>query len=114
MGLNMILLMALSAPCHVPRLETPRSGVRGRRRDKGVVSRGNHCGGVAAHEWLGRDVEISEHLVTAPAADEADGVEVNVPQEEGYGPAGEEGAGWRCRGTRGQGGGGRSCRRRIA
>ena len=36
--------------------------------DKGVVSCGNHCGGIAMHEKLDSDVDILEHIVTAPAA----------------------------------------------
>ena len=32
------------------------------------------------HEWLGCDVDILEHLVTVPAANETDGVGFGVPQ----------------------------------
>ena len=48
--------------------------------DKVVVSCGNHCVGVAVHERLVRIGEISQHLVTASASNEVDGVGGDVPQ----------------------------------
>ena len=66
------------------RIDTPISGARGHFRDEGVAPCGDHGCGVAMHEWLGRDMNIPEHLVTAPADDDLYNVGIDVTQEEGH------------------------------
>ena len=40
------------------------------------------------YEWLGRDMNIPEYIVTAPESDESNGVRANAPQEEVHRPTG--------------------------
>ena len=85
--------MVPSAPCIVPKLDFPISGVIGCFRDEGVISCGGHCCGIAMHEGLGRDMKIPEHLVTVVASDEIDLVGVDVLQKEGHRTVGVKGSG---------------------
>ena len=52
-----------------------------------------HLGGEIVHDRLGLDMQISQHLVGAPAPDEADGVAVDMGAEKGHGARGAKRAG---------------------
>ena len=80
--------MAPSDPYRMPRLDTPRSGVIGCRGYQGTFPLGNHGCGISVYEWLGRDMNIPEYIVTAPESDEANGARANSPQEEVHRPTG--------------------------
>ena len=54
---------------------------------------GQHTLGVISHEGVGLDVQIPEHFVRSPPADEADDVRVNSGEEEGGGTSGPKTAG---------------------
>ncbi len=51
--------------------------------NEGVGSGGEHTTGVVPHERVSLDMQITEHLVRGPPADEADDVRVNLCQEKG-------------------------------
>ena len=45
------------------------------------------------HEGIGLEMQVSEHLVRAPAADEFDNIRVDLAAEKCHGTTGAEGAG---------------------
>ncbi len=51
--------------------------------NEGVGSGGEHTTGVVPHERVSLYMQITEHFVRVPPADEADGVRVNLGQEKG-------------------------------
>jgi hypothetical protein len=51
--------------------------------NEGVGSGGEHTTGVVPHERVSLDMQITEHFVQAPPADEADDIRVNLGQEKG-------------------------------
>ena len=51
--------------------------------NEGVGSGREHTTGVVPHERVSLDVQITEHFVRAPPANEADDVQVNLGQEKG-------------------------------
>jgi len=55
-------------------------------RDQGVLSPLQHEASEVAHDGVGLKVQVAEHFVGTPAADEADDVRVNLGEEEGHGP----------------------------
>ena len=54
--------------------------------DEGVGPRLYHPPGVVGHERRGLDVEVSEHFVRLPTADESNDVRVDLREEEGVRP----------------------------
>ena len=44
----------------------------------------NHGGGQVHHEWVGLEMEVTQHFVGAPAADQFDDVGVNLAAEESH------------------------------
>lgn len=52
-----------------------------------------HGCGETVHHRLGLHVQVSVHLVGAPATDKANAVAVDARAQEGHGPAGAGGAG---------------------
>ena len=59
--------------------------------DEVVVPPGKHDAGVAPDEWLGVGMEVSEHVVAFPTADDTDFVRVKATsKQEGHGTAGSE------------------------
>ena len=56
-------------------------GKSGMARDESVVTTGEHDVGVVLNEWEGVPMEISEHGVAAPTADDANFVRVNATEE---------------------------------
>lgn len=46
-----------------------------------------------AHDGLGLDMKISEHLIRLPTAEETDAIRVNVSAEKGHGACGTQGPG---------------------
>ena len=62
-----------SAPFPVTIIETPISVAVGCYVDEGVVPYIYHCCSIAMHEWFGRDMKITDHIITLPSADELDG-----------------------------------------
>jgi hypothetical protein len=69
---------------------TGGSGCVGQER---VVTAGEHTGGKMAHDGFGLDVQVSEHLVRLPAAQESDTVRIHVSAQEGHRASGAEGPG---------------------
>ena len=51
---------------------------------------GKHDTGVATDKWFGMSMEISEHGVAFPTADNTDLVGVKATKQEGHGTAGSE------------------------
>ncbi len=51
-------------------------------RNERISPSRKHTLGVIAHEWISLDVEVPEHFIRAPSADEADDVGVDAGQEE--------------------------------
>jgi hypothetical protein len=62
--------------------------VDGRSRELAVVAVVGHDTGVALHDGPGRNVEVPEYLVGAPAADELNGGVVHLSKKECHGTAG--------------------------
>jgi hypothetical protein len=61
----------------------------GRQRDgtvgkKGVVAVRHHKRGEALHDWLSLQVKVAEHLVGAPATEEADEISVDARDEKSH------------------------------
>ena len=46
--------------------------------DEAVGAGVEHPLGVVAHKWCSLDVKVSKHFIRAPAADEADDIEVHL------------------------------------
>eukprot|EP00980_Cylindrotheca_fusiformis_P020652 scaffold7703_cov127-Cylindrotheca_fusiformis.AAC.1 len=46
--------------------------------EKREVAAGNHAGSEMLHYWSGLDVEVTQHFVRAPTANQADAVSINV------------------------------------
>ena len=45
---------------------------------KGIVAMCEHDPGEAPHEWLSLNLEVPDHIVTAPASNQLDDVAVNA------------------------------------
>jgi hypothetical protein len=57
-------------------------------RDEGVLAAVDHfLGQATTHDGLGLEVEVLEHFIRAPAANEANAIRVNKGAEKGHGPA---------------------------
>jgi hypothetical protein len=48
----------------------------------------HHAAGKVSHDGFSLDVKVAKHLVTAPSAQEANDVTVNVGTEDSHGPGG--------------------------
>ena len=59
---------------------------------KMVVAMGDHQASKALHDWLRLEVEVTEHLVRAPATKQAEKVGINPQDKKGHGPRGTEAA----------------------
>jgi hypothetical protein len=59
-------------------------------RKEDEVATVEHFGGEALHESISLEVEVAQHFVGTPSADEADDVGVDVSTEEGHGARGSE------------------------
>ena len=59
-----------------------------RMKDEGAML--HHAGGVVAHGGFGLDVQVAEHLIAAPPADQADHISVNFGGQESHGASGAE------------------------
>ena len=62
-------------------------------REQRISAAVEHAGREIAHEGLGLDMEISEHLVRLPAAKEADAITVNIGAKESHCASSAEGPG---------------------
>ena len=60
---------------------------------EGEAATFKHLAGEVVHDGLGLDVKVAEHFIRMPAADEADGVMVDLGTEKGHRAAGAKGAG---------------------
>ena len=58
-----------------------------------VVSAMEHDPGVILDEWKGIGIEVLEHGITLPAAEDLDLVRVNAAEEEGHGTTRAKGLG---------------------
>ena len=61
--------------------------------DQVVVTPMEHEPGEVAHDRLGLKVEVPEHFIRAPAANESDDVGINSGEKEGHGTTHPKGAG---------------------
>ena len=52
----------------------------------------DHEGCEMHHEWIGLQMEVAEHFVGAPAADQFDNVGINLAAKESHGATCAEGA----------------------
>ena len=57
-------------------------------REQRISAAVEHAGREIAHEGLGLDMEISEHLVRLPSAEQANAVRVDVGAKERHGARG--------------------------
>eukprot|EP00980_Cylindrotheca_fusiformis_P008494 scaffold1805_cov104-Cylindrotheca_fusiformis.AAC.1 len=64
--------------------------VIGKKRE---VAAGDHAGSEMLHYWSGLDVEVTQHFVRTPTANQADAVSINVGAEKGHSTGGSKGAG---------------------
>ena len=53
--------------------------------DQAVVSSMEHDLGVVLDEWKGMGIEVAEHGVTLPAAEDPDLVRIDAPKKKGHG-----------------------------
>jgi len=58
-----------------------------------IISTIKHDTRVAAHNWLGLKVEVTEHAIGCPTTEQLDAIPVDVGIKEGHGTACSEGAG---------------------
>ena len=57
------------------------------------VAAGKHLGREIAHDRLSLDMQVSQHLVGPPAAEETNAIGIDVGAQECHGASGAEGAG---------------------
>ena len=58
---------------------------------KTAVTSNQHVAREALHDWLGLKMQVTQHCVTLPPADELNGVLVHVRVEKGHGTTGTKG-----------------------
>jgi hypothetical protein len=53
----------------------------------------DHAAGEVAHDGFRLEMQVTEHLVATPSAEEADDVTINVSTQQSHSTSGAEGAG---------------------
>ena len=51
-------------------------------RDYGIITHGDHCGGMNLHEGYFFDVNIEQDFITDPPYYKSDGIKINVSNQE--------------------------------